>query len=104
MVPLSTANLGLYPIHGASAEQRVVQGYHFQEKLRRHGKDAALAYAATLGVDVKYHLDAQLKAPCKLHFLRTVPLSFFQTLSSNCFLPKQCRALPTRSRLATPAP
>ncbi|KAH7704975.1 hypothetical protein AAVH_27828 [Aphelenchoides avenae] len=56
----------LFPFHGASREQRVVQSYNFQDKLRKHGADAATAYAATLGVDVKHHLDAQRKAPPKL--------------------------------------
>ncbi|KAH7701663.1 hypothetical protein AAVH_31199, partial [Aphelenchoides avenae] len=52
-----------FPLHGASREQRLVQSGKFQDKLRKHGDDAAIAYAATLGVDVKHHLDAQRKAP-----------------------------------------
>lgn len=65
MMPITTADLGVFPVHGASKVQRVVQSYFFQEKLRKHGEEAALAYATSLGVDAKYHLEAQRNAKRK---------------------------------------
>ncbi|KAH7697513.1 hypothetical protein AAVH_35404, partial [Aphelenchoides avenae] len=59
----TSRNASRFPLLGASREQRVVQSYSFQDKLRKHGNDAAIAYATTLGVDVRHHLDAQRKAP-----------------------------------------